>query len=220
MEPIPLYVDVPMCSFRPRWAREYQETYPVPPPATVYGMLLALVGVDWDEKPRHAGTRLAIAIGKEPEQSRIFRKFRRVPQSGKHDALVERRPDYQELLLWLKLWVWVDDGESEHPLTSEIEKALGPGRSEIVRYGGLSLGESSHLVNEITIRKPKSDGRYLSPQTGGRLNLPVWVHHQRDGKGSSRLANFDLGETQALETPSPDSNLWIRVGPGDDRAGN
>ena len=50
MEPLCLFVDVPMSSFRPMWSREYQETYPAPPPSTIYGMLLSLIGVERKEK--------------------------------------------------------------------------------------------------------------------------------------------------------------------------
>ena len=40
MQPLTLYVEVPICAFRPHSSREYQDTYPVPPPASVYGLLL------------------------------------------------------------------------------------------------------------------------------------------------------------------------------------
>ncbi|MHC5777600.1 CRISPR-associated protein Cas5 [Nostoc sp.] len=42
--PLILYLDVPFTTFRESHAREMGKTYPVPPPATVYGMLLSLVG--------------------------------------------------------------------------------------------------------------------------------------------------------------------------------
>ncbi len=50
-----LFVDAPICSFRPNWSREYQDTYPIPPPSTLHGMLLSLVGVNWLDKARFAG---------------------------------------------------------------------------------------------------------------------------------------------------------------------
>ncbi|MEM9702748.1 MAG: CRISPR-associated protein Cas5, partial [Planctomycetota bacterium] len=90
--PLLLRVEVPFCSFRPDASREYQDTHPVPPPATVYGMLLSLVGVPRERKEDHRGVRLALALEGEPERARVFRKLRR----GKE--LVDLRPDYQDLL--------------------------------------------------------------------------------------------------------------------------
>src|SRR5437660_12643720 len=56
---ITLRVEVPYASFRKSYARSFAETYPLPPPATVYGMLLSLVGERF--RRRHAGVRLAFA---------------------------------------------------------------------------------------------------------------------------------------------------------------
>ena len=44
MEAISLMVSVPFCSFRKPYAREFFETERIPPPATVYGFLLSLIG--------------------------------------------------------------------------------------------------------------------------------------------------------------------------------
>lgn len=40
---ISVRVQVPYASFRKSYARSFAESYPFPPPATVYGMLLSLV---------------------------------------------------------------------------------------------------------------------------------------------------------------------------------
>src|SRR5947209_1091669 len=56
---ITLHVEVPYASFRKSYARSFAETYPLPPPATVYGMLLSLVGERF--RRRHEWVRLAFA---------------------------------------------------------------------------------------------------------------------------------------------------------------
>lgn len=56
---IALYIEVPFASFRKSYARSLAETYPFPPPATIYGMLLSLVG-EW-YRSRHQGVKLAFA---------------------------------------------------------------------------------------------------------------------------------------------------------------
>ena len=214
-----LFVDVPMTGLRPMWAREYQETYPAPPPATVYGMLLSLVGVERSEKSRHAGLRIALALAANTEESlwqrrekgRIFRKFRRVAQSNRNaDPLADRRPDYQELLLGLELWLWVDDSEAKHPLNNEIRKALDPEkRSEIVRHGALCLGESSHMVNQILIDRPHGKGRFVTPCTKGFLSMPVWSDHNTD---RPTVRNFEIREPEELSN-NPPANCWITIAP-------
>lgn len=214
-----LRVDIPMTGLRPMWAREYQETYPAPPPSTIYGMLLSLIGVEREDKKRHAGLRIAIAMAENTENSfwrrrekgRIFRKFRRVAQSKRDaDPLADRRPDYQELLLGLEFWVWIDDSQTSHPLCGEIRKALDPQkRDEIVRHGALCLGESSHLVNEITESVPRGRGRYVALCDKGFLSMPVWSDHQED---RPTIRSFEIREPEEL-TDNPPADCWITVAP-------
>jgi CRISPR-associated protein Cas5t len=92
-ETLPIRVEVPVCAFRPYASREYQDTFPVPPPATVYGMLLSLLGVLREEKERHRGTEMALAVAGLPGRSKVFRKLRR------GSDLEDTRPDYQDLLM-------------------------------------------------------------------------------------------------------------------------
>ena len=217
--PLVLRVDVPMTGLRPMWAREYQETYPAPPPSTIYGMLLSLVGVEREHKKRHAGLRVAVALAENTEASfwqrrekgRIFRKFRRVAQAKKNaDPLADRRPDYQELLLGLEFWLWIDDSQAEHPLCGKIRKALHPEkRGKVVRHGALCLGESSHMVNEISIRRPRGRGRFVAPCNRGFLSMPVWSDHKED---RHTLCNFEIREPVQLPN-NPPNDCWITIAP-------
>lgn len=214
MGTLSLYCNVPVCSFRPRWSREYQDTYPIPPPSTVYGMLLSLVGVPWQEKQEHAGVRLALALCSRPEQAKVYRKLRRVPQSDRSaNPLTARRPEYQDILLGLRFWIWLRDEAARHPLVPKIEQALGPERAKVRRVGGLSLGESSHLVDSLAIRDPEGQGRYLRCDPQGTLSLPIWVHHPRNGKGKTRMGRFSLDEPTSLVEPPQDNNHWIGIAP-------
>src|ERR1044071_6948014 len=73
MRMITLHVDVPYASFRKSFARSFAETYPLPPPATVYGMLLSLVGEYF--RKRHEGVRLAFAYKRLPKVATTLRKL-------------------------------------------------------------------------------------------------------------------------------------------------
>ena len=217
MDPLCLFVDVPMASFRPMWSREYQETYPAPPPSTIYGMLLSLTGIEREEKERHAGVKIAVALQSQPESGRIFRKFRRVAQSRKNaDPLTDRRPDYQELVLWLKFWLWVDDSEAENPLIEKINEALDEKRRRnIIRHGALCLGESSHVVNEIKLavgdaRPTEKEGRFLVRDKTGFLTMPVWTDHKND---IPHVETFTLLAPAPLPACPLEDDKWITVAP-------
>ena len=217
-----------MAAFRPRWAREYQESYPVPPPSTLFGMLLSLVGVERKDKAQFAGVKLAVAVLESsfqdgtPIRARVFRKFRRVAQNPKKsDPLADRRPDYQELVLWLQFWLWLRDaddddtnaGDEGRGLTARVRDALTPGdeRDAIVRHGALCLGESAHLVNEIREAVPSGVGRLLKRDNTGFLTMPIWTDHEAD---NSRVDTFSLTEPRQLPSiPPPD--CWITVAPRD-----
>ncbi len=217
MEPLCLFVDVPMASFRPMWSREYQETYPVPPPSTIYGMLLSLIGVEREEKARHANVKIAIALQDQSESGRVFRKFRRVAQTRNDaDPLTDRRPDYQELVLWLKFWLWVDDSEADKLFTEKIGEALDKRRRKnIIRHGALCLGESSHMVNEIKLavgdaNPTEREGRFLVRDKTGFLTMPVWTDHKND---IPHVETFTLLSPALLPACPLEGDKWITIAP-------
>lgn len=217
MEPLCLFVDVPMASFRPMWSREYQETYPAPPPSTIYGMLLSLIGVEREEKSKHAGVEIALALQDQSESGRIFRKFRRVAQARKDtDPLTDRRPDYQELVLWLKFWLWVIDSKAENPLTKKISEALDKKqRKSITRHGALCLGESTHMLNEIKLaigdaNPTGREGRFLVRDKTGFLTMPIWTDHKDD---LPHVETFTLQEPESLPASPLEDNKWILIAP-------
>jgi CRISPR-associated protein Cas5t len=92
-DPLPIRVEVPVCAFRPYTSREYQDTFPMPTPATVYGMLLSVLGVSREPKDRHRGAEMALAVASLPGRAKVFRKLRR------GSDLEDTRPDYQDLLM-------------------------------------------------------------------------------------------------------------------------
>ena len=150
METVGLYVSVPVACFRVPRAREYFETFPCPPPSTVYGMLLSMVGEV--NRRTHEGTEIAIALLSEPAYSVLLRTLWRVKDRNAGPGLgTNRRPDFQELLTDVRLAVWVRKGANEltlNPLIDRIRASLETPVS-IARFGGLSLGESTHLVDEV-----------------------------------------------------------------------
>ena len=212
MEPQRLYVSVPIACFRVAQAREYWETYPCPPPSTVYGMLLSLVGEQ--NRLLHRGAEVAVALVSVPSRSVILRKVWRVKDAKVGPGLGNnKRPDFQELLSDIRLSVWVRQGTSEKATASLAERlALAfdiP--ANVHRFGGLSLGESTHLVDEIRRWRhgDPTKGLMLLADDQGDLSLPIWPDHV--GSQGTRWGQFKLTDMALIEQP-PDQ-AWTTIYP-------
>ena len=197
---IQLQVEVPIACFRQSWAREFAETYPVPPPATVYGMLLSLLG-EWD-RHRYCGSQLAIALLSQPQLSTVIRTFRRFKTKDiQHPN--NARPDYQQLLTDVQIVVLVN-GSLAHDLERAFENP-----ELIDRSGGLSLGESRDLVNSVRpIQKVPSGGRWLIQDEDGILTLPYWVDHV--GSRDTRWRRYSLRTLEGDDVPEL---AWTEICP-------
>ncbi|WP_017318857.1 type I-MYXAN CRISPR-associated protein Cas5/Cmx5/DevS [Mastigocladopsis repens] len=222
-----MFVEVPIASFRQSRAREYAETYPVPPPSTVYGMLLSMVGEM--DRYKHCGTRLAMALPRPPEamlpegaaqraialvsqpqKSTVIRTFRRFKKKDIHDPS-NARPDYQELLTDVRFITWVDAGEdnSQPTLAERLQMAFANPAS-INRFGGLCLGESRDLVNDVTLLPKNYQGQslqWLVQDENGLLTLPYWVDHV--GSKGTHWQRYIILEPSELSHP-PES-AWTVI---------
>jgi CRISPR-associated protein Cas5t len=196
METVALLVSVPVASFRVPRAREYFETFPCPPPATVYGMLLALVGES--NRGVHEGAEVAIGMLSEPDYSVVLRTVWRVKDRKEGPGLgSNRRPDFQELLTGVQLGIWVRRGVDEKcdlPLVKRLQTAM-ENPAQISRFGGLSLGESTHLIDEVgPLTEEIGKGQLLLAVGDGDLSLPIWPDHvgSKTRWGQYRLVRFAL----------------------------
>ncbi len=205
-------VDVPIASFRMPHAREYFETYRVPPLSTVFGMLLSLVGERW--RSAHAGAEIAVAMMSNPILSTVLRTMRRVKDLDL-TAKVNARPDFQELLVDVRLAAWIRAGDAERnepsgrTLASRVRDALRDPAC-VERFGALSLGESTHLVNDIRALRPGETvrGRLLCPSPSGSLTLPVWPDHV--GSFATRWGRYEVVE---FEGHTPPHDAWQTCAP-------
>lgn len=201
-----IYVTVPVACFRKGMAREYLETEPIPPPSTCYGFLLSLVGET--DRRRHIGCRVTVARIGRPEVSVVLRTVWRVKKTPLGSP-GNTRPDYQQLLTEVCLVVWVDSQDEatngDRTLESRVRDALKTPAST-QRFGGLSLGESTHLVNDVSILDQNLMGKAVDSQVEtflqdehGRITLPTWVDHV--GSAGTRYATGNLVPTDGLRTP-------------------
>lgn len=203
-----VYVTVPVACFRKGLAREYLETELLPPPATCYGFLLSLVGET--QRQRHSGCRLAPARLNRPAQSVVLRTVWRVKKTPLGTP-GNTRPDYQQLLTGIELVIWLDSGSEPADRGASLEyrvreALLHP--ETVSRFGGLSLGESTHLVDEVCLFDEQTRARvqhrdglaevFLTDERG-RLTLPVWVDHV--GSAGTRFATGNLESLTALHDP-------------------
>lgn len=206
-----LYVTVPVACFRKGLAREFLETEPLPPPATCYGFLLALVGEN--DRHRHVGCRVAPILLNSPPISVVLRtvwRVKKLPLGSSGNT----RPDYQQLLTSVELAIWLDSTDEVArgaSLEERVNRAVTQPRA-ITRCGGLSLGESTHLVDEVSIlpgTKHDREGQAFLTSPRGRLTLPVWVDHV--GSAGTRYVTGDLVKHQLLLPP--DRHRMPRISP-------
>lgn len=178
-----LYLDCPCTSFPRSFARDYKETYRYPPPSTVYGLLLSLVGEA--DMMAHLGMKLAIGIiGNDPPISRIVRKQRHhkfgIKHLGTYPTSQFSKPNHHELLTDLQVVIQIDSSEESAAvnLSDRVTIALST-PEQITRFGGLSLGESWAMVNGIRVYR-ETDGivRWLIKDKRGLIGLPVWIDRQ------------------------------------------
>jgi len=205
-----LYIAVPVAGFRAPHAREYFETLPLPPPSTLYGMLLSLVGET--DRSAHEGTELAFAVLGEPELSVVLRTTWRIKSKKQNPGLgSNRRPDFQELLTGLRLAAWVRAGDTEHadPCLRERIAAVLANPPTSNRFGALSLGESTHLVDEIRALQPADlqQARFLVADPDGDLSLPSWPNHV--GSRGTVWGQYRLHP--ALDAEEPPPQAWIPI---------
>jgi CRISPR-associated protein Cas5t len=202
---ISVQVQAPYATFRKSYARSFAETYPLAPPATVYGMLLSLVGERFRE--RHEGVGLAFGYASVPKIATTLRKLSRFKYGvASKQSTLGNAPDYIESLCDLDFVCWIDSSterEQTLPLLEQrIEVAL-TNPSSINRYGVLSLGLSDDAVD--VIRKVSVlEGRLhrLIPAPDGQMELPIWVDHV--GSAQTRWQRFNLdSETAVIESGPP-----------------
>ncbi|MCA1994399.1 MAG: CRISPR-associated protein Cas5 [Coleofasciculus sp. S288] len=210
-----LYLNCPCTSFPRSFARDYKETYRYPPPSTIYGFLLSLVGEE--DLTAHLGVKLAIGIiGDDPPISRIVRKQRHhkfVRNSkviAKHGEGVYptsnfSKPNHQELLTDLQAVVQIDSSEETASVKLSERVAIAFSTPEqIPRFGGLSLGESWALVNGVRPYR-ETDGtiRWLVVDNRELISLPVWID-RNTGQGKFcrfRFGNFSEECWVKIQTP-------------------
>ncbi|HNG92809.1 MAG TPA: type I-MYXAN CRISPR-associated protein Cas5/Cmx5/DevS [Acidobacteriota bacterium] len=207
---IVLNLEVPIACFRQSRAREYAETYPVPPPSTIYGLLLSLVGET--DRYKHPGTQLALAQTSLPKKSTVIRTFRRLKKKEILDSS-NARPDYQELLTDIRLLVCVLPGEDQATPTlyQRLKDAfLQP--DQVERFGGLSLGESRDLVNSISLLTESQlqlSARWILQEEDGLLALPVWVDHV--GSRGTRWRRYSVQPLSPFSQPP--AAAWTTISP-------
>lgn len=202
---ISLMVTVPVCAFRKGYAREYLETERIPPPSTIYGFLLSLIGEE--DRDAYIGTRIAYALVRQPQLSTVLRTAWRV-KSKKLQAGIDknRRPDYQEILTELEIGIWVQKGE-----LADMVRLFSEYPNKISRFGGLSLGESRDLINDLywNPKWPPYNAHWLVADNQGDLPLPIWVDHV--GSKGTIWGQFRIREMAFDKALAGDDERWITI---------
>lgn len=208
---IGLRVTVPIACWRKGAARELLETEPVPSPATCYGALLSFVGET--DRDRHRGCRISAGLLNVPGRSAVLRSLWRIKKRNLQQGNGENaRPDFQQLVIGAELMLWCDSSEeteSVESLEARVRRAsLEP--ETVDRFGGWSLGESTHLINDAWFHEdgaPPRRCRAFLTDPEGDTTLPVWVDHV--GSSGTRYA---LGRLTSIDG-RPDPNRLPQIPP-------
>jgi CRISPR-associated protein Cas5t len=153
----------------------------------------------------HLGVKIAIGIiGDAPPISRIVRKQRHHKFSIKHLGTYPTsqfsKPNHHELLTDLRFVVQIDSTEETATvkLADRVAIALST-PNQIIRFGGLSLGESWAMVNGIRLYR-ETDGniRWLLKDNRGLISLPVWIDRQTSQGTFQRFAWSDEFQEDCL----------------------
>ncbi|MGK3988980.1 type I-MYXAN CRISPR-associated protein Cas5/Cmx5/DevS [Sorangium sp. So ce136] len=222
---ITVHVQAPYASFRKSYARSFAESYPFAPPATVYGMLLSLVGER--SRARHAGVRLAFAYARQPAVATTLRKLSRYKYgvASKQEKL-GNAPDFVETLCGIDFLCWIDSSGEAAPalrsatatrLEERIRQAvLSP--ETITRSGIVCLGLSDDAVDAVSlVSQPEGQWRWLVPDEAGQVELPTWVDHVGSFHTRWRRFRFDAEPREVSGAPPPERFVQIddpRPGPG------
>lgn len=191
-----LYLDCPCTSFPRSFARDYKETYRYPPPSTLYGLLLSLVGEE--DLTAHLGVKLAIGmIGERSPISRIVRKQRHHKFSkthmGTYPSSKFSKPNFQELLTDVRVALKLDSSDESAGVTLVERVAIALATPEqISRFGGLSMGESWAMLNGVrTYRDDDGAICWLTQDKRGLIGLPIWINRKTT---QGTFARFTLAE--------------------------
>lgn len=216
---ITVYVEVPFASFRKSFARSFAETYSLPPPSTVYGMLLSLVGEHF--RKRHEGVRLAFAYKQMPKIATTVRKLSRYKYGipSKQSSL-GNAPDFVETLCGIEFLCWVDSSQEKpdaegkpkgETLEQRVLSAL-QNPQEITRHGVVCLGLSDDAVNDITLCEAvEGEWHRLLPNDKGSLELPVWADHVRGFDTRWQRYELEKEASEIISIPSEENWRWTQI---------
>ena len=184
-----LKISAPFASFKHSYSREYAGSYTYPPPSTIYGCLLSLVGET--DMQHHRGVKIALALASKPQSNIVMRTVRRLKNADLNHPS-NSKPDFQEVLSGVEIVVGVDSCEDTNDLETRIVESLSNSKFT-ERFGGLSIGESKDLIDDIQIlEKPSQSLQWLTINTKGKIKLPLIVDYM--GSKNTKMGKFSLDD--------------------------
>ena len=139
----------------------------------------------------HRGVKIALALASKPQSNIVMRTVRRLKNADLNHPS-NSKPDFQEVLSGVEIVVGVDSCEDTNDLETRIVESLSNSKFT-ERFGGLSIGESKDLIDDIQIlEKPSQSLQWLTINTKGKIKLPLIVDYM--GSKNTKMGKFSLDD--------------------------
>lgn len=232
-----LRIRAPFAAFRSLTAGSFRPSAPFLTPATVYGLLLNLAGIESrldDGKSVTTGTQadlpnveIALGIIQWPEEQTIFQQLHNYPvgSSGKERQesckgnKYNIQPIRRAFLSGVEALVLIRGNDDlieaiRQNLTRDVSATLRNGQ---LRYGIPFLGDNNFMVDLLKEEPEPLSVPWLMPadlqdeereEVPKLYRLPTWIDRQEMAKTQSALF-----EKSPDKSEYPPEQAWVRVGP-------
>lgn len=169
-------------------------SYPLPPPSTVYGCLLSMVG---EMNPyAHSGVKLGVGVEHpQPQQTKVIGKNRRWKVSD-FESGMNSKPDYVYLVHNPLVWVAIDSEfeNREDSLEKRVQQASATHSSR--RFGPWTLGDSENLIDWFEPLDSFPDSVWwLARNDFGSLRLPTWISQKGISNHYTSFCRYQFSQT-------------------------
>lgn len=183
-------------SWRPPMRSDYVESYVVPPPSTVYGALLSLVGET--DPTRHVGCRVTAShVCHAGTQIVLAHAWRQKTPGNPRGVGDNKTIRFEEIFHDVQIILWVDS--SDESTTPTLEQRLIQAENRRFRgrrFGIPCVGNATDTIHahQIIHNPPHQVTTFLLPgpvpERRRSVCMPVWVDFSKYGPPNRAITGY------------------------------